>query len=123
MDARHGLHIADVKALGHEDILAFSVEGVFDLEELGPPFGLVILVADFGYILGHRPPILKEIELPVVQIVDVDVQERNDDMQLRVVDQVLRVGIDDPSVNLVCKLVLSRFSSTLIGLTLIFTCH
>lgn len=86
LDVRHGLHIADVEALGHEDILAFSVEGIFNLKELGSPFGLVILVADFGYILGNRSPVLKEIELPVVKIVDVDVQDRNDDMQLRVVD-------------------------------------
>lgn len=80
------MHIADVEALGHEYILTFSIEGIFDLKELGSSFGLMVLVADFGYILSNRAPVLKEIQLPVVKIIDVNVQDRNDDMQLRIVD-------------------------------------
>ena len=86
LDARHGLHIADVEALGHEYVLTFAVERIFDLEQLGPPLGLVVLVADFGHIFCNRASVLEEVQLPVMQIVDVDVQDRDDDMQLRVVD-------------------------------------
>lgn len=53
VELAHGLQTIEVESLGHEHILAVAPECVLDLEELGPPLLVVVVVPDLEHFLGQ----------------------------------------------------------------------
>ncbi len=116
----HGLEVVKVEALGHEHVLAVAAEGVLDLEKLSLPLLYVVLPADLHHVWGD-PWLVEELEGPMVvrklriflllvQLLRVDVQHRDYDVQLGVVDQVPR-RVEESLVDLVGVLVLDGFEA------------